>query len=392
MRYKFAWRLPETCDVLLLQGHLSEFLHHSLTGIKYRDLDLEKRLIYMHPRFLVALGRSLLRVSRLAASVSAVAECSKAQVIIGMDNFDLSQHNQGGETLFAELARANPRLKILSVQHGQELRRYPLGQPRKNVTLLCWGNWVADHFPKMGRTEDTFVPVGPLVDSLYRAVRPSVIDKDVDICFVSTIKGPEWWGEVINQRREGYEKLTQYLRRFASRHRVSLHVAMTIDRDQNKENEVDHERRWFLERLGPAVSFTEPRLMFGTAVSLDAPNREPSHVKERYSTYYLCDRSKVTLGMTSSVLWESFGRANRTLAVNLTDNEIYDFPIPGIWSMRQPSYEEFESRLLELLHMSDDEWIRVSGESSKYLIRHDPECPPHRAINEEIGLRTQVRA
>jgi hypothetical protein len=384
MRYEFAWGSPEKCDVLVLQGHLSKFLYHSLSGITYRDLDLEKRIIYLHPRFLVSLVRNLPRVSRLAAAVSAVAECSKARVLIGMDNFDLSQHSQGGETLFAELARANQKLAILSVQHGQELRRSPLGRSRKRVTLLCWGRWAADHFPKMGRTEDRFVPVGPLVDSLYREARPSAIDKDVDVCFISTVKGPEWWGAVIAERREGYEKLTQYLRRFASRHQVAPHIAMTIDRDQNQEIEVEYERRWFLERLGSSIGFTEPRLMFGTTGSPDVSCREPSHVKERYSTYYLCDRSQVTLGMTSSVLWESFGRGNKTLAVNLTDNEIYDFPIPGIWSMRQPSYEAFESRLLELLHMGDDDWMRISGESREYLMHYDLQCPPYRAINAEV--------
>lgn len=384
MRYRFERGLPKKCDVLLLQGHLSRFLRHSLTDIDFQELDLEKRVVYLHPRFLVALARQFRRVSRLAAFVSAVVRCSKAQVLICMDNFDLNQHSQGGETLLAELARANPNLKIFSVQHGQELRRFPFGAPRKRVTLLCWGRWVADHFPKMGRTESVFVPVGPLVDGLYREVRPRDIYRDVDLCFVSTVKGPEWWGEEIGERREGYEKLTRYLRQFASLHHIKPHVALTIDRDQNHGDEVDHERRWFLERLGVDIHFTEPRLIFGIPGSLDAFRREPAHVKERYSTYYLCDRSKVTLGMTSSALWESFGRGNKILAVNLTDNEIYDFPISGIWSMRQPSYEEFETRLLELLNMGGDEWMRISEESRDYLLHYDPQCPPHQAINEEI--------
>jgi hypothetical protein len=177
----------------------------------------------------------------------------------------------------------------------------------------------------------------------------------------------------------------KYLKSFLESTGIVPYIALTIDRDQNSEQDESLlERQWFINRLGESLVFSDPKLFFGRMAHSVGQTREPLHVKERYSTYYLCDTSKVTLGMTSSVLWESFGRGNKVLAVNLTDNATFDFPIPGIWSMKQPTYNEFENRLQELLQMSDEQWEQVSREARNHLMTYNPDCPPHVAINQEI--------
>ena len=384
MRYRLRFGLPERSKALLIQGHLSPYLDRALSGIKYSNLDLSDRTVWLHPKYLLQLARYSLTHSRLAAMVLANIACREVAVVLAMDSFDLSQHTHGGASLFEEITSGNTKVKAFLIQHGQELRRLPTSCTQKNVVLLCWGNWVADNFPKFGRREKEFKTVGALIDGFYRESRPTEIEKDVDIAFVSTIKGPEWWGNDVGERRAGYEKLTMYLRDFMARHDCAVRVGLTIDRDQNEGDEVLQERRWFLQRLGSRIEFTEPSLVFGDSVSPAGLRRVASNVKERFGTYFLCDRAWVTLGMSSSVMWESFGRGNKILAVNLTDNQIFDFPIPGRWSLRQPSYQEFETRLLELIEMSQDEWIRQTDKARRYLMHYDDSCPPHCSINREI--------
>jgi hypothetical protein len=356
-----------------------------LWDVAFLKFDTQARRVTLRPKFIYWLLRYWQNGSRLAAWIAATSQATGARVILGMDNFDLNQHSKSGPTLYEELGRIIPGVEILSIQHGQELRRFTPGNQKKHVKLLCWGDWVSENYPKFGRTEDEFVSVGALVDGLYRRERPLKIDKNVEICFISTIKEESWWGAVIGERRAGYEALVMYLKNFSERTGMVPHIALTIDRDQNSEqDETSLERQWFIERLGENLIFSNPKLFFGLTAPTIGQTREPLHVKERYSTYYLCDTSRVTLGMTSSVLWESFGRGNRVLAVNLTDNPIYDFPIPGIWSMRQPTYSEFENRLQELLHMPDEQWERDSREARNHLMTYSPDCPPHAAINREI--------
>jgi hypothetical protein len=356
-----------------------------LWDVEFLRLDTQDRRVTLRPKFIYWLLRYWQKGSRLAAWIAATSQVTGARVILGMDNFDLNQHSKSGPTLYEELGSILPNVEILSIQHGQELRRFTPSDRKKRVKLLCWGDWVSENFPKFGRTEGEFVSVGALVDGLYRKERPAAIEKDVKICLISTIKDRTWWGSEIGERRSGYESLVEYLRLFAQARGISPHVALTIRRDQNTElDEVTIERNWFLERLGGEINFTEPKLIFGSPHPQIGELRQPKHIFERYSTYYLCDRSEVTLGMTSSVLWESFGRGNKVLAVNLTDNPIYDFPIPGVWSMRQPTYAKFENRLQELLRMPDEQWEQESREARNHLMTYNPDCPPHVEINQEI--------
>lgn len=357
----------------------------ALWDVTFMKFDTQDRRIFLRPKFIFWLLWYLTRASRLAAWLAATARVSGAVVVVGMDNFDLDQHTDTGQTLYHELGSLLEKTRIFSIQHGQDLRRFPVGQETSKVTLLCWGGWVAENFPLFGRREENFLIVGALVDGLYRKERPKEIAKDVKICFVSTVKEDIWWGSIIGERRAGYEALVKYLKLFQDNNGITPHIALTTRRDQNEEiDEVDIERKWFLQRLGNAISFTDPTNLFGINGIQDVSIRKPTHVYERYSSYYLCDRSEVSLGMSSSVLWESFGRGNKILAVNLTDNPIYDFPIPGIWSLRQPTYLEFEIQLRRILEMSDLEWDRESREAREYLISYDPENPPHVAINRKI--------
>ncbi len=287
-------------------------------------------------------------------------------------------------TLFDDVLSQVPDLNVFLIQHGQELRRFPINRPKKEATLFCWGNWTSRNFPQFGRKEQHFIAVGALIDGLYRAIRPSVVAKDVPICFVSTVKGKTWWGSGMDERRRGYEALAKFTRQFIDETSLSVNVALTIDRDQYGVNDAESERKWFLERLGNSIQFTEPSLLFGDQNFSDHGRQTPRYVKERYASYFLSDRAELTLGMTSSVLWESFGRGNKVLAVNLTDNEIYDFPIPGIWSMRQPSYQAFVERMQRLLTMPQVDWLDMTREARFDLIAYREDAPPHQLINQHL--------
>jgi hypothetical protein len=303
-----------------------------------------------------------------------------------MENYDkFNRIGDTSRTILEDVTEQIPELMAFLVQHGQELRRFPTDRKTKRVVLFCWGEWAARNYRSFGRNEASFIPTGALIDGLYRSIRPAEIPRDVGICYVSTVKEPTWWGAEIGERRAGFEKLTQYLATYMGSAKSDVHVALTIDRDQNREeDESKLERKWFLDRLGESIQFTEPSLLFGDQNFSDHGRQTPRYVKERYASYFLSDRAEITLGMTSSVLWESFGRGNKVLAVNLTDNPIYDFPISGIWSMRQPTYEQFAARMRELLAMPQHDWLELTREARIDLIAYREDAPPHVLINQHL--------
>lgn len=306
-----------------------------------------------------------------------------------MDFLDIQlPSTQLRSSLLEEVSKLVTTTEFISVQHGQELRRFVMRDSLKRVTLLCFGSWVAENFPQYGRLESRYVPVGALVNSLYLQARPGMIPQQSQVVVLSTVKDDDWWGPKIGERRAGYELLMTFTREFCTKRSIRPLVALTIDRDMNKEvDESALERDWFSQRLGEHVDFTEPRALFGIRDTNDRLNAEPRSAKERFSSYYACDRSLITLGMSSTALWESFARGNRILAVNLTNNSVYDFPIEGIWSLRQPTLEIFEERIQLIMAMSEDEWRRISDPAREQLIRSETTESVANRIRSHITAR-----
>ena len=390
MTRRYIWDKTPKTSILVLNLHLSRFLEPAISGLNYVSIDLAAPVVYLRGRFLIHLVVALRKHNRMVAWLIALAKSSGCKVILAMDNFNVGHHNKKGTLLLDELAKSLSDVSVIVVQHGQELRRRTQDSDSSNVTMLCWGNWTAENFPKFGRSESSYKVVGPLVDGLYRAARPETVTKDIDVTLVSTVKDESWWGTDVGERRAGYENLIAYFKKFVLKHQIRYYVALTIDRDTYQGSpEPELERNWFVERLGDQVNFSDPTAFLGSKDLLSAHQPLPRYTKERYSTYYLCDRSQVTLGMSSTVLWESFGRGNKILSVNMTQNEIYDFPIVGPWSLRCPTFEEFESSLLSLLGMGEQEWLRVSTHGRQQLVHFDAKEPPHVLIQTFLKEKIQ---
>lgn len=372
-RFTFKLRYPSAANAIVLDAELTPFLMRQLHQFGVVNYLASSRLIVLRPKFLFWLLFYSLRVPRIAANLAAYLKSSRIPILVTMDFLDIQlPSTQLRTSLLEEVSKLVATTEFISVQHGQELRRFELRNSRKRVTLLCFGEWVADNFPKYGRLESQYVPVGALINSLYLQARPNEIARTYPIVVLSTVKGDDWWGSKVGERRAGYELLVSFVQRFCAKALIKPLVALTIDRDSNKEiNESTLEREWFLQRLGESVEFTEPTSLFGTRGSVAEANSEPKSARERFATYYACDQSLLTVGMSSTALWESFARGNRILAVNLTDNPIYDFPIQGLWSMRQPTFTDFEARTQHIMQMTDDEWREVSDSAREFLVRAD---------------------
>lgn len=384
MRYKIEFRRIKRTDIVVINLHLSPFVEECVKGLNFSTIDLEKPRIFLNIRFLWKIAQTVRQSSKLAAWVAAFAYASHASVLLTMDNFDNNNHQPGQASLLDEVSKVLKSCRIFSVQHGQELRRLPANRESKNVTLLCWGDWVRENFPKFGRTEHRFISVGALVNDLYLRIRPEVSIKH-QVLFVSTVKDESWWGQSIGERRQGYELLTSYLRQFCEKFEVLPLIALTIDRDHSPELQEDElEKAWFRSRFLENVEFSHPGSLFGRRDDSEDTDRAPKYRKERYATYFASDSSRITIGMSSTVLWESFARGNRILSVNLTGNEAFDFPIHGVWSLRNPTYEEFEKRIQDIIHMEDAEWDRVSLSARKFLVRQEVDRSSIDLIRAEI--------
>lgn len=372
--------------LVLLRGHKSPHLRSALSQLSPTNFDPKSRVFYALSVSFVWNFVRFLNLTRRPQQAATLAflRAADTRVICTMENYD-KVIDQGSGLRWSSLIRRHlPQIHFVKVQHGQDLRRNPIGAKTGEV-LAVWGQFSADWFPAFGRTESEFVVTGALQDSRYRSlVADKVISKAWDVCIVSTVKSEEWWGPVVTERRRGYEKLMSFIA--TSTGQSPLAIALTVDRFTiDGENQADLEREYFVNRFGQRCHFPQVEETFGGVFKTEWTPKNPINHKERFSSYAITDASRVTIGATGSVLWEAFARGNRILAVNLTDNPAYDFPIPGPWSMRQPTMSQFAERLQWMMDLSEDQYLTISRTAAQYLMQYDVNDPPELRLQRLVS-------
>lgn len=225
--------------------------------------------------------------------------------------------------------------------------------------FACFGQNEIDMYSKVGADVGCFYPVGSLTDSYHRALRakrtPGTGKKNYDLCLVSEFQLNLY--ECLPEFLHGIRKLVSYLAMFCERNEKTIGVAGRADQN-NYEIDYSAEIEWYKKYLGNAVNFLPYR-------------------SGEFTTYQLIDSCSVSLAVVSSTLTTGFGRGNRILYCNFTGNDHYDFPVKGMWSLNDASYEIFEARLLELLEITDQEFMKRYGHVAKYLVDYDTNMPTH---------------
>ena len=69
--------------------------------------------------------------------------------------------------------------------------------------------------------------------------------------------------------------------------------------------------------------------------------------ENKYSSYSAIFESKVAIGTASTLLKDKIGCGEKILSCNLTPTQLWDFPVKGIYSIKNCDYKIFEKRLLK---------------------------------------------
>ena len=81
--------------------------------------------------------------------------------------------------------------------------------------------------------------------------------------------------------------------------------------------------------------------------------------KHRYSSYLAIFQSKVVVGCQSTLLRDKIGLREKILSSNLTDYENYNFPIDGICTINNCSYDQFSLRLSKILTIDTKAYLKI---------------------------------
>jgi len=368
-KYKIQFKYQGEADVLVLQSEVdAPLLRRALSRLRCSELHIGQLYFVFRPRYIFWFLRYWCSTSKSVATVCAHIRSHRIRTVVGMDFLDVPiDVRHPPRPLITESSKLLKNVCFFTVQHGWQWMTRPNAVGGRGLTLLSFGTRTADDFPIYGRTECQFVPIGSLALSNYLSVRPIQKEKSYQICLVSSIRNEKFFDH-SDERSRAFVALVELYQDFLRRSSVTTIVALN-----NRGLEVNREleRSWFASRFGAKAAFTDPSQKFGGLnVEFDEVLRDESDPLT-YPTYYASDVSNVTVGGTSTVLWESFARGNKVLAVNMTNSDNFDFPEPGIWSMRNPSAAEFEERLNEILAIDTERWLALTGTARERVVMSD---------------------
>jgi surface carbohydrate biosynthesis protein len=353
------WALPKRSKIVVVEAANSSALVPLFRGEPFFLIDLDGGEIYCAPPILALTIIYWFRHRHLkmAYALALLYWVRPAVVVTYIDN----------SFTFQKLARVYRLARFIAIQNGHRLldRDNPPGSPKiYHSEFVCLGEFEVNQFTKHGAIVEKFYPVGSLIDSYYRESRHrGALRKRFDLCLISQIRsGME---RIHSERLLSFQILTKHLRQFCQIHNKNLCVAMRRN-PRSGYAAYEWESAWFREYLGSGCDLI--------------PN-----VKEEFTSYQCMDASRISVGMHSTMMREGFGRGNKILSCNFTGNATYDFPVPGLWTMNDPSYDAFEQRLLRLLNVGDNEYRLLCGSSPKYLLGYDDNTPTHLFVGDLIA-------
>jgi surface carbohydrate biosynthesis protein len=90
-----------------------------------------------------------------------------------------------------------------------------------------------------------------------------------------------------------------------------------------------------------------------------------------FKSYYISEKSRVIVSVSSTLLVEFLGFGKKVLSINLTPTNIYDFPIKGISFLKNASFNKFNNRLLKILRMNNKEYFSSLRMDKSYVYKFD---------------------
>jgi surface carbohydrate biosynthesis protein len=337
-------------------------------GILPRDhyfvLDFPGDYLHANPRTLRILMSNLVRgIPPHEAYLLSVIDQADPKIVMTFTEL------YGG---FHRLAARRPEKRFIGIQFAW---RFPSGNEdllelsgkRYLSEMLCFGENDIDGYAKLGIYFKSIVPCGSFLNSLYEARKlaapPSSEHEFYDIGLVSQFRYLTGDGHVFT---DSIHRFVQFVGRF---HKDNPQYSIAIAGHYNPTlhpEAYSAEREYFEGPFGNSVAFTENNL-------------------EGYSTYNLLDRCAVTVSGGSTAAIESLGRANRTLICMPSAIPSMQ-PSKSIgWFLWGATYEEFSTRLCEILNMSDSDFRLKYRTEIDYFCGPEESQPAHEVLTEMIA-------
>ena len=318
--------------------------------------------IYFYLPILAKTFKYLLSHKLSTSYLCAIIETINPKLVITMiDN----------STLFSYVARIlDKKHKFIAVQNAARYEFDELGKQHAKKfyipELACFGEFEKNLYNRHNIKVKNFFVCGSLnisffQDYLKKLSRKKKTNnyKQYDICLVS--EPSLGWDKRFPGFEKSIAKVAEFTIRLAKKHNLKLVFV-------GKRPKFIFEKSAFSKKpIKKECALHKNEMIFYKKYlkeNFKITQRNP----EKYSSYQAMVNSNLTIAMMSTLLRENLALGGKILSCNFTNNKIWNFPIQGICSFNNLSFDEFEKRVLKLLSISHRNYILNLKKSPKYLV------------------------
>jgi len=294
---------------------------------------------------------------------------------------------------FYDVARIlHKKIIFIAIQNGAQYEikkyKYLYKSKRTNSDLskkiyipnfFCFGQFEIDQHKKDNIEVKNFFKTGSLnAANFFNHVKKNKIslkENLYDICLLSDYVDlgidKQFGSSTITK---GFAQTIKYTIEFCKKHNMKMTFAWKRDKkkyDKEINNKAVNDELNFYKKL-----FTNDEI--------DYLLRNSFEKKDRFMSYEVMFQSQVVVATYSTLLREYLGTGGKILSCNATSLDVFDFPIEGICSIKDCTFQEFEKKLTNILSMSKGEYFEKLGNDRNYLMQYDSKISTIETIRKKI--------
>ena len=372
---RIVWYTGKSCDVLIYDGEGSDIILHCMP-VQSSIFIIKNRVeipLFISISFFLRIFTGLIKYRRLGAAImTAIIKQLKPKVIITyIDN----------APTISWIKKLSPSVPVLAIQNGTRWDFSNKNRAHMEYDYyFSFGSVEADIFSQGGHTVSNFYPIGSLRAGIFREEYPVSKEKEFDLCYISQLDPipsncaglDEWTLEIFTSYYEVGKRYFDIIAKYAEENNLNLCVAM---RSPQNSAESAMEREYFRYQGHANIEYIP---------------------QSRFSSYRAVQASKLSFTISSTLGYEALGLGERVIFAKdvevvkalvtqgtWTDN-LVTHRLPELQRLHSLDYSELSFKAMELLKMTNENYINYSKNARAYYMNYDDEQKPHEIIKSKI--------
>ena len=394
LRTKFIFTTPKEYSVIIFDEVSSGDLKSCLSGANFFILQTRfatVNTIYFSYRIFKQILKNFLKGNLYTVYLVSLIELVKPKVVITIIDNSLK---------FSEVAKIlEKKINFIAVQQatrGDYLDfKYLFDIKKTKVNFLkklyipnlyCFSNYDKDLYKELNINVKNFYTVGNLrfANYLKHIKKEKIIVKkyDSDICLIFQIHNLEipfkdkdaldFYNSENKKIERGLIQLVKYTIKFCIKNNMKLIVPLKRDKKSSPlahKQEIDFLRRNL--NNNDEFNYIEKNLL--------------ENSREHFTSFNAVVNSKVTVSTFTTLLRDKLSVGGKILSCNLTKMDRYNFPIEGICTLNNCSYEEFEKRLIDIYSMPKEDYFSKVEEEPNYVMKFNKDISTISLIKKKLS-------